>query len=269
MNASRLCQSYCFPWVLFHPEAAPSLTSLTVLCLGCQGLPCLQWMLSLGIAQLGCADTSRETNASSYIQGYTERENESTDKTTFCLLIFHCVPFSRKKAFLSFFQGSDVSKIQCPENWSKSFALCCMAALERKRLQPEKRDWDTVELVVVVGHPSMTAKARWVTKAKVELTAYSIYCFWQIIINIGGKYIGDFGVCVYMCSAGSMCSPICKIFFPLRPQVLEATFLEHVGGLSQGCSFPPQRGCLSVERTLFTFQPWHVLTYFGGEKQHL
>lgn len=36
-----------------------------------------------------------------------------------------------------------------------------MAALERKRPQPEKRDWATVELVVmVVGHPSMTAKAR-------------------------------------------------------------------------------------------------------------
>lgn len=155
-----------------------------VLCLGCQGLPCLQWMLSLGIAQLGCADTAHETNASSYIQGYTERENERTDKTTFCLLIFHCVPFSRKKVFLSFFQGSDVSKIQCPKNWSKSFALRCMAALERKRLQPEKRDWDTMELVVVVGHPSVTAKAGWVTKAKVELTAYSIYCFWQIIINI-------------------------------------------------------------------------------------
>lgn len=61
------------PRVSFHPEGAHSFTSPTVLCLGCQGLPHLQWMLSLVIAQLGCAGTSHETNTSSYIQGCSER----------------------------------------------------------------------------------------------------------------------------------------------------------------------------------------------------
>jgi len=88
-----------------------------------------------------------------------ERENETTNKTTFCLLIFCCVPFSRQKAFLSFFHGSDVSKIQSPKNWSKSFGLLCMAALQRKRPQPEERDRDTLKFLLV-GHPSTTAEAR-------------------------------------------------------------------------------------------------------------
>lgn len=101
---------------------------------------------------------------------HRERENDSTNKT-FCSLIFHSVPFSRKKV------------LQCPKNWSKTFALHCMVARERKRSQPEKRDRATVELVVVVEHPSMTVKARWVTKAEVDFTAYSMCWLWQIIIN--------------------------------------------------------------------------------------
>lgn len=185
-NTGRLCQSYCSPWVSLHPKAAQSFTSPTILHLGCQGLPHLQWMLSLGIAQLGRAGTSHESNTSSYIQGCTERGRmKARIKLLFAFWFFTVFPFSRKKAFHSFFQGSDVSKIQCPKNWSKSFALCCMAALERKSPQPEKRDRATVELVeLVAGQPSMTAKAKWVAKAEVELTAYSMFWFWHIIINI-------------------------------------------------------------------------------------
>lgn len=79
------------------------------------------------------------------------------------------------------------------------------------------------------------------------------------------KYTEDFGICVYMCLVGSMNPLICKIFYPLRPQVLEATFPEHVGGLSQGFFLPQWRGCLSIEGTLFTFQPDICLHILEGK----
>lgn len=153
-------------WQLHHGPAASedglvtwqkTRRSLGVLCgplvyfLGCQ---CPAWpamgtvlggfssfsTLSFAFSQLVCAGTSCETRTSSCIQGCAERGRIKTPNKQLCLPAFHCVLSSKMKARPSslFFQGPDVSKVRCPKNWRKPFALCGTAALERKRPQAER-----------------------------------------------------------------------------------------------------------------------------------
>lgn len=182
--------------------------------------------LSFAFSQLGCAGTSYDTKMSSCFQGCAERGRIKTPNKQLCLLAFHCVPSSKMKARLSslFFQGPDVSKIWCLKTWRKPSALCDMTTLERKRPQAEVRAalrwtglwwWECPAISGIFNiSPQLQRPGEWLTLGfSTQLTAYaSLARLLQYQNLFASKYMGDFGVHLYLCLVGSMCSLVCQYF---------------------------------------------------------